>query len=152
MENKYNLELNEESNYEVITDYIKDVSIEIPTYETYVETKLNNLKSYETRINIKSIQLENRIIEIECKVALIAPDEIKKKIRVEVYYGIIFKFNNIKKLAEKEVKKIIIAEIPNLFKEKITTTISELFKIAGFDNFKFKKEIDFIKLYEDKNN
>lgn len=80
MENKYNLELNEESNYEVITDYIKDVSIEIPTYETYVETKLNNLESYETRINIKSIQLENRIIEIECKVALIAPDEIKKKL------------------------------------------------------------------------
>jgi preprotein translocase subunit SecB len=43
---------------------------------------------------------------------------------------------------------LILAEIPDLYAEKLTDLITELFQKSGFKEFKFKKEIKFKELYE----
>jgi len=51
-------------------------------------------------------------------------------------------------ITEDELKKIILADIPNLFSERITSVLANLFQQSGFKELKFKKNINFIEMYE----
>ena len=136
----------ENSKYKIIADYIKDLSFEIPSPDCFVDAA-QNLDKYETKVDISNKPLKNGMLELNCKLIFEAPKEIQNKIHAEACLAVVFKITNTE-LKEEEVKRIILAEIPDLYVKKLTDLIIELFQKSGFKQFKFKKEINFRELYE----
>jgi preprotein translocase subunit SecB len=98
--------IEDNSKYQIIANYIKDLSFEIPSAE---------------------------------------------KIHAEGCLAIIFKITDTK-LKEEEIKRIILAEIPNLYGKKLGNIMTDLFQKSGFKEFRFKEEINFEKLYLEQTN
>ena len=136
----------ENSKYKIIADYIKDLSFEIPSPDCFVDAA-QNLDKYETKVDISNKPLKNGMLELNGKLIFEAPKEIQNKIHAEACLAVVFKITNTE-LKEEEVKRIILAEIPDLYVKKLTDLIIELFQKSGFKQFKFKKEINFRELYE----
>lgn len=134
--------------YQIIADFIKQISFKIPTSEAYTNLA-QDIQKYETKIDIQNNPLSNQINELNLKLFFEAPQNIKNKIHAEVCLAIVFKILE-QKITENEVKKIMLAEIPNLFSKKIIDILSNLFQQSGFKEFKFKKDFDFIEMYENK--
>jgi len=134
--------------YQIIADFIKQISFKIPTSEAYTNLA-QDIQKYETKIDIQNNPLSNQINELNLKLFFEAPQNIKNKIHAEVCLAIVFKILE-QKITENEVKKIMLAEIPNLFSKKITDILRNLFQQSGFKEFKFKKDFDFIEMYENK--
>jgi len=137
---------NKSKNFEIIMHFIKDISFEIPTADAYIGVA-QDLEKYETKIDIKNNPLSNQLNELNLRIFFVAPQNIKNKVHAEICLAIVFKILN-QTIAQDEIKKIILADIPNLFSEKITSILSNIFQQSGFKEFKFKKDIDFIEMYE----
>ena len=127
-------------------DFIKDISFEIPTTDAYISSA-QDLEKYETKIEIKNNSLQNQLNELNLRVFFEAPQNIKNKIHADICIAIVFKILD-QAITQDELKKIILADIPNLFSEKITDILSNLFQQSGFKEFKFKKNINFFEVYE----
>jgi len=132
--------------YRIIVDFVKDISFEVPSADAYISS-IQDLDKYETKIDIQSKVLANQINEINLRVFFEAPQYIQNKIHAEICVAILFKILD-QTITQNEVKKIILADIPNLFSEKITNVLSNIFQQSGFKEFKFKKNINFIEMYE----
>jgi len=132
--------------YQVITNFIKDISFEIPTTDAYISLA-QDLEKYETKIDIKNSPLSNQLNELNLRIFFEAPQNIKNRIHAEICVAIVFKILD-QTITQDELKKIILADIPNLFSEKITNILSNIFQQSGFKEFKFKKKINFIEMYE----
>jgi len=132
--------------YQIIMDFIKDISFEIPTTDAYISSA-QDLEKYETKIEIKNNSLQNQLNELNLRVFFEAPQNIKNKIHADICIAIVFKILDLA-ITQDELKKIILADIPNLFSEKITDILSNLFQQSGFKEFKFKKNINFFEVYE----
>jgi len=134
------------SKYQIITSYIKDLSFEIPSPDCYMDAA-QNLDKYETRIDISNKPLKNGMVELNCKIFFEAPKQVVNKIHTEGCIAIIFQIIDLE-LKPEEIKKIILAEIPNLYAKDLMDLITDLFHKSGFKEFKFKTEINFAHLYE----
>jgi len=55
--------------YEIIANYIKDLSFEIPSAESFLDAA-QNLGKYETKIDISNKPLKNGILELNFKIFL----------------------------------------------------------------------------------
>jgi len=136
----------ENSKYVIMANYIKDLSFEIPTSDCFIDAA-QNLDKYETKVDITNKPLKNGMTELNCKLIFEAPKEVQNKIYAEVCLAVIFKISD-ENLKIEEVKKIILAEIPDLYAKKLTDLITELFQKSGLIGFKFKKGINFTELFE----
>jgi len=132
--------------HQVIMDFIKDISFEIPTADAYISLA-QDIQKYETKIDIKNNPLSNQLNELNLRIFFEAPQNIKNKIHAEICIAVVFKILD-QTITQDEIKKIILADIPNLFSEKITNILSNIFQQSGFKEFKFKKNINFIEIYE----
>jgi len=132
--------------YQIMMDFIKDISFEIPTVDAYMSST-QNFDKYETKIDIQSKVLANQINELNLRLFFQAPQNIQNKVHAEICIAIVFKILDLT-VTQDEIKKIILADIPNLFSEKITNILSNILQQSGFKEFKFKKKIDFIEMYE----
>ena len=139
--------MNENNNtkYEVIARYIKDVSFEIPTPEAFVDAA-KNLGTYITKIDFKSNPYKSNLVELNCKLIIEAPENIKNKMRSEIVMAIVFKIIDTK-LTPEEIKKIVLVTIPSENFDFIKSVVTDLFQKSGFKNFNFNKEINFEALY-----
>jgi preprotein translocase subunit SecB len=140
------IKIKNNSKYEIIAHYIKDLSFEIPSSESFVNAA-QNLDKYEAKIDISNKPLKNGMLELNCKIFFEAPKEIIDKIHAEICMAIIFKIIDTQ-LNSEEIKRIILAEIPDLYGKNMTDLITDLFHKSGFKEFKFKKDINFAELYE----
>jgi preprotein translocase subunit SecB len=134
------------NKYQIITNYIKDLSFEIPSPDCFADAA-QNLGKYETKVDISNKPLKNGMLELNLKLIFEAPKELLNKIHAEACLAVIFKITDTE-LKTEEVKRIILTEIPDLYGKKLTYLITELFQNSGFKEFKFKKEINFKELYE----
>ena len=137
---------NDQKKYEVVAKYIKDISFEIPSHDSFVDAA-QNLGSYATKLDLNSNPYKNNLIELNCKFLLEAPENIQNKIHAEVCISIVFKLTNPKMTAD-EVKKTILVSIPSEHFEFMKDIVTSLFQKSGFKNFNFNKTIDFEELYK----
>jgi preprotein translocase subunit SecB len=137
---------NDQKKYEVVAKYIKDISFEIPSPDSFVDAA-QNLGSYATKLDLNSNPYKNNLIELNCKFLLEAPENIQNKIHAEVCISIVFKLTDPKMTAD-EVKKTILVSIPNEHFEFMKDIVTSLFQKSGFKNFNFDKTIDFEELYK----
>jgi len=148
-DNLETLDFGKEKKYQIVLDYIKDFSFEIPSAEAFINSN-SELAKYETKIEVSNQILKNKLNEINLKLIFQAPNEIEKKIHVELCYTIVFKFL-VDNLQKNEIEKIILAEIPDLYSQKISDIISSMFKQAGFNSFTFRGKFNFLELFKKRN-
>ena len=137
-------------NYKILAKFIKDISAETPSLETYIFVK-NYIAKYNLHIDITSLAIKNRIIEINTKLSLSDPNESEKKIYFEIIYATVVKIDETIKNS-KEIEKIILCDVQNKIYPELEKIFLKLIVDSGYPEPKPNKKIDFEELYKNKNN
>ena len=136
--------------YKILTEFAKDISYETPDVETYLQTKDNILK-YHLTLDINSKFLKNKMTEVNIISKFQETNLEKKKSNFEITYAAIVRIDD-DVTDKKEIKKIILSDVPN----EIYSTLEDLFitliNKSGFPEIKIEKKVDFEKLYKEKFN
>ena len=134
--------------YKILTEFAKDVSYEMPNVETYLQTKDNILK-YNLNLDINSKFLKNKIIEVNIISKFQEANLKEKKSNFEITYTAIVRIDeNIKD--EKEMKKIVLSDVPNEIYPRLEDLFITLVNKSGFPEVKIERKVDFEKLYKEK--
>ena len=137
-------------NYKILAKFIKDISAETPNLETYIFVK-NYIAKYNLHIDITSLAIKDRIIEINTKLSLSDPNENEKKIYFEIVYATIIKIDETIKNS-KEIEKIVVCDVQNKIYPELEKIFLKLIVDSGYPEPKPNKKIDFEELYKNKNN
>ncbi len=131
--------------FKIIAEFIKDLSSETPNVETYLYVR-DYLKNYNLNIDITTLHLKNRLIEVNTKLSFTDKGNSKKKSIFEIIYATIVKIEEEVK-DKKEMEKIILCEVQNKIYPNLEKIFENLLKDSGYPINKIEKKIDFEKLY-----
>ena len=135
------------NKYKILAEFIKDASSETANIETYLFVK-KNISNYKLNVDIYSKPLKNKIIEINIVLRFEDKNLKNKRSHFEINYVVVVKlidnFDN-----KKELKKILLSEIPNKVCPNLVYAFTSLMKSSGFPEVKLNKNIDFEKFYND---
>ena len=131
--------------FKIITEFVKDLSSETPDIETYLYVK-DYLKNYNLNIDITSLPLKNRLIEVNTKLSFTDKGNSKKKSIFEIIYATIVKIEEEVK-DKKEMEKIILCEVQNKIYPNLEKIFENLLKDSGYPIIGIEKKIDFEELY-----
>ena len=131
--------------FKVLAKYIKDMSSETPDVETYISAG-NNMDKYQLDIDIKSIALKNKMIEVNITLKFQHKDTQVKKSHFEIVYAVAVKIDESIK-EKKDLEKIVLCDVPNSVVSDIEKSFTNMMHNSGFPNIKLEKKIDFTKLY-----
>ena len=135
--------------YKIISKFIKDISFEIPSVQTFVMLE-KEISNYILNFDIKSKQFKNNIIEVNTVLKLTPNQDVKNKILVEINMAALVSIEQSFE-DKKELEKIILIKIPTEIYPTLYETFIFLFEKSGLKNISIAKEIDFQKLYNEKN-
>ena len=136
-------------SYKIVSSFIKDISFEIPTVQAFTMLE-KEISRYSLNFEIKSSPFKQKIIEVNTILRLVPNQEIKHKILTEINLAALV---SIEKNFEdkKELEKIILIKIPNETYPILYETFIYLFSKAGIKNISIDKEVNFEKMYSEKN-
>jgi len=136
--------------YEIIASFIKDVSAETPNIETFMFVK-DYISKYNFNIDINSIAIKDKVIEVNTKLSLSDPNKNEKKSYFEILFANVIKIND--DLNEKkEIEKIILCDLQNQIYPDMEKKFFKLVVDSGFPEPKPNKKIDFEELYNSRKN
>ena len=136
-------------SYTIISKFIKDISFEIPDARTFVMLE-KEISKYNLNFDIKSKPFKENIIEVNTILSLVPSQDIKHKISTEINLATLISIEkNLKD--KKELEKIILIKLPTEIYPTLYETFIYLFTQAGVENITIEKEVDFEKLYNEKN-
>ena len=136
-------------SYKIISKFIKDISFEIPNTQTFLMLE-KEISKYSLNCDIKSKHLKNNIIEVNTILKLIPNQEVKHKMLTEITLTAMISIENDLK-DKKELEKIILIRVPTEIYPTLYETFIYLFTKAGVKNINIEKNINFEKLYNEKN-
>ena len=135
-------------NYQILSQFIKDISFEIPNAETFVMLE-KEIEKYNLIFDIKSKPYKNNIIEVNTILRLSPTKEVKNKMLSEINLAALVSiqdnFEN-----KKELEKIILIKIPTEVYPTLYEIFVYLFSQTGIKNIKIDKNVDFEKLYNER--
>ena len=136
-------------SYTIVSKFIKDISFEIPDVQTFVMLE-KEISKYNLNFDIKSKQFKKNIIEVNTTLRLVPNQEIKNKMLTEINFAALV---SIEKNLEnkKELEKIILVKVPAEIYPKLYETFIFLFSQSGIKNVSIEKEVNFEKMYNEKN-
>ena len=141
---------NKEQKFEIILEYIKDLSIETPNVETLTFVR-ENLANYNMESDISSLVLKNKVLEITTKLTLQDKKDNTEKAFFEIKYASISAIDS--SLTDKNIiSKIVLCDLQKIVYPKIEKIFLDIIKNAGYPKMSFDKKVDFEKLYNDKFN
>ena len=136
--------------YEIIIKYIQDLSVEIPTAETFIFSR-EHITKYVLGINISTKTLKNKMIEVVTKLTYKDPSENKRKSHFEISYATVIRLLG-EKIDKIEIEKILLCEVQKEIYPELETILIRLIRESGFPELKLEKKIDFDQLYLKKSN
>ena len=136
--------------FKIIMKYIKDMSSETPDVETFISTG-NHLSKYKLDIDIKSLALKNKMIQVDLTLKYLDKDSEVKRSHFEIVYAAVVKIDEAIK-DKKELEKIILCDVPNAIYPDLEKSFLDMMHNSGHPNVKLEKKIDFTKLYSEKFN
>ena len=110
-----------EKNYEIVLEFVKDISSETKNAETFIYVK-ENIKKYNLNIDINSLALKNKLIEVNTKLTFDDNSESENKSYFFINYATIIKLNDTSD--RKNIEKIIFCVI---YKMKFILELKKLF-------------------------
>ena len=136
--------------FKILGNYIKDLSSETPDLETYLYAR-DYISKYQLNIDITSVPLKNKMIEIITTLKFDDKTDSKKKSYFEIMFVTIIQvIDEIKD--KKELEKIILCDVQLKIYPKLEKTFLDLLSNSGYPNVKFDKKIDFEALYNQRFN
>ena len=130
--------------------YIKDISSETKDIETYIFVK-NRLAKYKMAIDIKSIPLKNKLVEVNTVLKFEDKEEVSKKSYFEMTYATIVKISEEVK-AKEEFEKILLCDVQIKICPDIEKSFLNLLHNSGYTVFKLENKIYFKELYNNRFN
>ena len=136
-------------SYKILTKFIKDISFEIPTAQAFTMLE-KEISKYNLSFEIKSKPFKENIVEVNTILKLIPTKEVKHKILTEINLASLVSIE--KNLTDKkEIEKIVLIKIPNETYPTLYETFIYLFSQAGIKDISIEKEVNFEKMYNEKN-
>ena len=137
---------NKGEKFKIILEYIKDLSIETPNVSTLTYVR-ENLENYIMDIDISSIIIKNKALEVTTKLILNDKKDSLEKAFFEIKYATVITIDET--VSDKDtIRKIILCDLQKIVYPKIEKIFLDLIKIAGYPELKFEKKVDFEKLYD----
>ena len=136
--------------YEIIIKYIQDLSVEIPTAETFIFSR-EHITKYVLGIKISTKTLKNKMIEVVTKLTYRDPNENKRKSHFEISFATVIRLLG-EKVDKVEIEKILLCDVQKEIYPELETILIRLIKDSGFPELKLDKKIDFDQLYLKKSN
>ena len=136
-------------SYKIISQFIKDISFEIPDAQTFTLLE-KEIKKYNLNFEIKSKKFKDNIIEVNTILKLLPGNNVKNKMLVEINFTALVSID--KDLQnKKEFEKIVLVKVPKEIFPDLYDVFIYLFGKAGVKNISIEKEVDFEKLYNERN-
>ena len=132
--------------HKIIGKYIKELKFNIPNPKTFF-LLAKDIANYKINIDIKSIQVKQRIIEVLTSLKLSPVKDNIDKIDTKIVFSTIVEFNN-QNLAKQEMEKTILVDIPLKIYPELRQIFIFLFENSGFKDIKINETVDFEKLYK----
>ena len=136
--------------YEIVLNYIKDLSVEISDAEVFIFSK-EYITKYTLGININTKVMKNDMIEVITKLHYKDPSDNKRKSYFEISYSTVIKIID-KNLKKEDLEKIILVEVQNEIYPSLEKIFLSVIRDAGFPNLALEKKVDFEKLYNQRFN
>jgi len=133
-------------SYKIISNFIKDISFEIPDTQTMLFFE-KNLHNYDLKIDLKGIPVKDNIIQVDMVLQFHNTKDLKDKALIEITYATLITIEDVKD--KKILQKIILVEVPTEVYPKVFEIFSFLLKNSGLPKMSVKKDIDFNKLYDE---
>ncbi|MDA8822557.1 protein-export chaperone SecB [Candidatus Pelagibacter bacterium] len=133
-------------NYKIIGKYINELSFKIPNPGTFFLLS-QNISNYKIKVDIKSSQVKQNIIEVFTTLSLNPVKEDFEKIETKIVYSTIVELNN-DKMNKEKMEKIILVEVPTKIYSNLRQIFLFLFENSGFKDIKINESVDFEKLYK----
>ena len=136
--------------FKILSKFIKDMSSETKDVVTYMYVK-DNISKYELNINIKSIPLKNKIVEVNTILKFEDKQKTKTKSYFEMTYATVIQINA--EIKDKiELEKIILCDAQIKIYPDLEKSFLDMLHNSGYPDIKFEKKIDFEKLYNQRFN
>jgi preprotein translocase subunit SecB len=137
-------------NFKILAEFVKDISSETPSIQGYIFVK-ENISKYHLNIDINSIPLKNKMIEVTTTLKFEdkGPNEMKSYFEI-VYATVVMVDAGIKD--KKDLEKIILCDVQNKIYPNIEKTFLDLLHNSGFPEVKIDKKVDFTQLYKQRSN
>ena len=135
--------------YKIIAKYFKDLKFNIPNPKTFFELA-KDISNYKIKIDIKSNQYKEKIVEVETSLELKSVTENSDNIRTQITHSAIIELDG-DVTKKEELKEIILVRVPTEVYSEIRETFIYLFEKSGFKEIKIDKNVDFKKLYKERN-
>ncbi len=136
--------------FKILSKFIKDMSSETKDVVTYMYVK-DNISKYELDININSIPLKNKIIEVNTILKFEDKQKTKTKSYFEMTFATVIQVN--KEIQNKsELEKIILCDTQIEIYPDLEKSFLDMLHNSGYPDIKFEKKIDFEKLYNQRFN
>ncbi len=132
-------------SYKIVGKYIKDLIFSIPNAKTFFLLS-KNIENYKINIDIKSNQIEKKIIEIQTSISLTPVKNNFEKINTKIIFATIVEISN-DKINKKEIEKIILIDVPTEIYAELRKIFISLFENSGFKDIRISESVDFEKLY-----
>ena len=136
--------------FKILSSFIKDMSSETPDVQTFLFTK-DHISKYELDININSIPLKNKLIEVDTSLKFENKNNAEKKSYFEVVYATIIKIED-GVTEKKDLQKIILCDVQTQIYPKLEKILLNVLTDSGYVGVKFDKKVDFNKLFNEKIN
>ena len=137
-------------NFEILAQFVKDISSETPDVQSYIFVK-ENISKYHLNIDINSKALVNKMIEVNTTLKFEDKELNEKKSYFEIVYASIIKINE-KIKDKKDLEKIILCDVQDTIYPNLEKTFLNLLHNSGFPEVTLDKKINFTQLYEQKSN
>ena len=134
--------------FEILSEFIKDMSSETPDVESYLFVK-DQISKYQLNIDINSKPLKNKMIEVNTILRFADKEQNEKKSNFEIIYATIVKISDEIK-SKKDLEKIILCDVQNKIFPNLEKSFINLLNNSGYSGVKLEKKIDFEKLYNEK--
>ena len=132
--------------HKIIGKYIKELKFSIPNPKTFF-LLAKDIANYKINIDINSIQVKQRIIEVLTSLKLSPVKDDIDKIDTKIIYSTIVEFSS-EKLGKEEMEKIILIDIPFKIYPELRRIFVFLFENSGFKDIKINETVNFEKLYK----
>ena len=133
-------------NFKIVAKYIKDLKFEISNSKKFFLLE-KEISKYKIKIDIKSNQLKEKLIEVEITLSLASSEENLNKINTNIIYCTLIEVNG--DLSKKKLlEEIILIKVPTEIYPEIRNLFIFLFKKSGFDKIKIEENINFRLLHE----
>jgi len=137
-------------SYKIVAKYINKLNFDISKPDKFFSLS-KNISNYKFKIDIKSNQFKDNIIEVQTTLALEPKDNNLDAIFALATYSTLVEID--KDLTDKKkLEEIILVKIPNEIYPELRKVFIFIFENSGFREIKIDENVDFKKLYLSRRN